>query len=175
MTAAVLGAKQIATSLLMLATLAGTTMVAADPVQAAESPRVGVVVFASLDVGGPTEGDANAGTPAVSPDGTLVWAAQATSPHVQPLQAATAQGWIAVIATASGARIRSRPVDGPVLGTIGYGAGFWVSCTRGASDGHAWGWSYRGGTYGWVRGDLWEVEQHTGPGGAGTPRVPRCP
>jgi hypothetical protein len=88
---------------------------------------------------------------------------------------AAAQGWIAVTATVNGARIRSRPVDGPVLGTIGYGAGFWVSCTRGASDGHAWGWSYRGGTYGWVRGDLWEVEQHTGPGGGGTPQVPRCP
>ncbi|MFJ1767984.1 hypothetical protein ACIOD2_47245 [Amycolatopsis sp. NPDC088138] len=124
------------------------------------------------DVGAVGEGTTD--IPAVTPDGTLVWSTP-TSPDARPMEAATAQGWIAVTATASGARIRSRPVDGPVLGTIGYGAGFWVSCTRGASDGHAWGWSYRGGTYGWVRGDLWEVEQHTGPGGAGTPQVPRCP
>jgi hypothetical protein len=174
MTATLLGAKQVATSLLMFGALAGTTVVTANPVQAAESSRVAEVVSDRLDVGGPGDGEANVGTPAVAPDGTLLWPASASS-GTRPLSSATVQGWIAVTATADGARIRSRPVDGPVLGTIPYGAGFWVSCTRGASDGHAWGWSYRGGTYGWVRGDLWEVEQPTGPGGAGTPQVPRCP
>jgi hypothetical protein len=174
MTATLLGAKQIATSLLVFGALAGATVVAANPVQAAESSRVAEVVSDQLDVGRPGEGDVNTGTPAVAPDDTLVWPTS-TSSRTRPFSSATAQGWIAVTATADGARIRSRPVNGTVLGTIPYGAGFWVACTRGASDGHAWGWSYRGGTYGWVRGDLWEVEQHTGPGGAGTPQVPRCP
>jgi hypothetical protein len=174
MTASVLCAKRTAASLLTFGALAGAVMAAAVPVQAAEQSPAAVVVSEQPDVGSPGEGEANAGTPAVAPDGTLVWSTS-TSPHTRPMSAATAQGWIAVTATADGARIRSRPVDGPVLGRIGYGAGFWVSCTRGASDGHAWGWSYRGGTYGWVRGDLWEVEQHTGPGGGGTPQVPRCP
>ncbi|WP_410575624.1 hypothetical protein [Amycolatopsis sp. cmx-4-61] len=174
MTTSLFCARRIAASLLTFGALASATMAAAAPIQAAELwPAVGVV-SEQPDVGAAGEGEANADTPAVAPDGTLTWPTS-TSSHVRPMSAATAQGWIAVVATADGARIRSRPVDGPVLGTIGYGAGFWVSCTRGASDGHAWGWSYRGGTYGWVRGDLWEVEQHTGPGGGGTPQVPRCP
>lgn len=172
MTTILLCAKRIAASLLTSGALASATMAAAAPVQAAEPASAAGVVSDQSDVGAVGEG--NTDIPAVAPDGTLVWSTP-TSPYARPMAAATAQGWIAVIATASGARIRSRPVDGPVLGTIGYGAGFWVSCTRGASDGHAWGWSYRGGTYGWVRGDLWEVEQHTGPGGAGTLQVPRCP
>lgn len=171
MTTNLLCAKRIVASLLTFGALAGATMVAAAPVYAAEPPAPTGVAPEKLDVG--AVGKANADTPAVAPDGTLAWPTS-TSPHARPKSAASAQGWIAVTATANGARIRSRPVDGPVLGTIGYGAGFWVSCTRGASDGHAWGWSYRGGTYGWVRGDLWEVEQHTGPGGGGTPQVPRC-
>ncbi|MGV9368138.1 hypothetical protein [Amycolatopsis sp. NPDC003731] len=173
MTTSHLYAKRIAASLLTFGALTSVTMAGAAPVQATELSVVGVVT-GQLDIGAVGEGEANADTPAVAPDGTFIWPTHRSS-HARPLPAATAQGWIAVIAIADGARIRSRPVDGPVLGTIGYGARFWVSCTRRASDGHAWGWSYRGGTYGWVRGDLWEVEQHTGPGGAGTPVVPRCP
>ncbi|WP_103343808.1 hypothetical protein [Amycolatopsis sp. CA-126428] len=175
MTTSLQDAKRIAASLLTVGALASATMAAAAPADAAGARPFAGVVSVEPDVGALGEGKSNVGTPAVAPDGVLVWPATSTSSHAQPMLAATAQGWIAVIATADGARIRSRPVDGPVLGTIGYGAGFWVSCTRGASDGHAWGWSYRGGTYGWVRADLWEVEQHTGPGGAGTPQVPRCP
>lgn len=174
MTTSLLCAKRIAASLLTFGVLASATMAAVVPANAAEASSAADVVSDQPDVGTPGEGDANAGTPAVAPDGSVIWSTP-TSPHARPMSAATAQGWIAVTATADGARIRSRPVDGPVLGTIGYGAGFWVSCTRGASDGHAWGWSYRAGTYGWVRGDLWEVEQHTGPGGGETPAVPRCP
>ncbi|MEV6644359.1 hypothetical protein [Amycolatopsis sp. NPDC051371] len=120
------------------------------------------------------EGTGDSGVAAVAPDGSLVWSTRAASAS-RPASAATAQAWIEVTAIADGARIRARPVTGPVLGTIAYGATFWVSCKRGASDGHPWGWSYRGGTYGWVRGDLWEVEQHTGPGGTATPQVPWCP
>lgn len=113
-------------------------MADAAPVQAAElSPAVGVM-FEQPDVRVGGEGDANADTPAVAPDGTLIWSTPNSS-HARPLSAAAAQGWIAAIATADGARIRSRPVDGPVLDTFGYGAEFWVSCTRGASDGRAWG------------------------------------
>ncbi|MEV6871682.1 hypothetical protein [Amycolatopsis sp. NPDC051128] len=174
MTTSLLCAKRIAASLLTFGALASATMAAAVPANAGEGPPAADVASDQPDAGALGEGKADADAPAVSPDGILVWS-KPTSTHARPMSAATAQGWIAVTATANGARIRSRPVDGPVLGTIGYGAGFWVSCTRGASDGHAWGWSYRGGTYGWVRGDLWEVEQHTGPGGGGTPQVPRCP
>ncbi|MFJ9782569.1 hypothetical protein ACIRSS_23510 [Amycolatopsis sp. NPDC101161] len=173
MTTSLLCAKRIAASLLTFGALASAAMAAATSADAADTRPAADVVSDQPDVGALGEGKANTGTPAVAPDGTLVWSTS-TSPHARPMSAATAQGWIAVIATADGARIRSRPVDGRVLGTIGYGAGFWVSCTRGASDGHAWGWSYRAGTYGWVRGDLWEVEQHTGPGGGGTPQVPPC-
>jgi hypothetical protein len=162
-------------SALTFGALAGAMVVAPATAQAIDAPTVLTdSVTEQLDVGVPGEGEANVGIPAVAPDGNLVWPAP-TAPMTLPSSLTTAQSWIAVTATADGARIRARPVNGPVLGTIGYGAGFWVSCTRGASDGHAWGWSYRGGTYGWVRGDLWEVEQHTGPGGAGTPQVPRCP
>jgi hypothetical protein len=176
MTAHLVDAKRIAMSLLTFGALASATVVTAAPAQAAEPLPAARSVSEHLDIGAPGEGDVNAGTPAVAPDGTLVWSTP-TTPLTRPLSSATAtaQGWIAVTAIAGGARIRSRPVNGPVLGTIPYGAGFWVSCKRGASDGHAWGWSYRGGTYGWVRGDLWEVEQHTGPGGGGTPQVPWCP
>ncbi len=178
MTTSLLCAKRTAASVLMFGALAGVTMVIAAPAQAAEWSPVGGVVSERPDVGIADEAEGDAGTPAVAPDRILVRSTPTpapTWPHAPPSSAATVQGWIAVTATAGGARIRSRPVDGPVLGTIGYGAGSWVSCMHGASDGHARGWSYRGGTYGWVRSDLWEVEQHIGPGGGGTPQVPRCP
>jgi hypothetical protein len=170
-----MAAKRAAMSVLAFSALAGAMVVAPATAQAVDIPAaVADSASEQLDVGVPGEGDANVDIPAVAPDGNLVWPTP-TAPMTQPSSSATAQSWIAVTATADGARIRARPVNGPVVGTIAYGAGFWVSCTRGASDGHAWGWSYRSGTYGWVRSDLWEVEQHTGPGGAGTPQVPRCP
>ncbi|GLY42985.1 hypothetical protein Amsp01_090080 [Amycolatopsis sp. NBRC 101858] len=172
--------RRAAASVLVAGALTGSLLAAAAPAQGAVMPPVSSVVAADPDqpdVGLPGEVSRQAGVPAVAPDGSLVWPTDTDVAlrSSYPASSSTAQAWIGVVATADGARIRARPVNGPVLGTIARGATFWVSCKRGASDGHPWGWSYRGGTYGWVRGDLWEVEQHTGPGGAGTPHVPWCP
>jgi hypothetical protein len=173
-------ARRTAASVLAAGALTSSLLATAAPAQGASLSAVSSAVAANPDqpdVGLPSEVTRNPGVPAVAPDGRLVWptVTEAALRSSYPASSATAQAWIGVVAIADGARIRARPVDGPVLGTIARGATFWVSCKRGASDGHPWGWSYRGGTYGWVRGDLWEVEQHTGPGGGGTPQVPWCP
>ncbi len=173
-------ARRAAASVLAAGALTGSLLATAAPAQGTMMPPVSSAAAADPDqpdVGLPGEVARNPGVPAVAPDGSLVWPTDtdAAPRSSYPASAVTAQAWIGVVAIADGARIRARPVNGPVLGTIARGATFWVSCKRGASDGHPWGWSYRGGTYGWVRGDLWEVEQHTGPGGAGTPQVPWCP
>src|SRR2546430_7403081 len=100
----------MAVSLLTFGVLAGASLLAANPAQSAEPLPATRSVSEQPDVGVPGEGDATMGTPAVAPDGALVWSTP-TSPRALPLSAATAQSWIAVTATADGARIRSRPAS----------------------------------------------------------------
>ncbi len=85
--------KWIAASVLMFGALAGATMVAAAPVQAAEWSSAGGAVSERPDVGIAGEAEGSAVTPAVAPDGTLVWPTP-TSPHARPSSAAAAQGWM---------------------------------------------------------------------------------
>ncbi|UJW28659.1 hypothetical protein L3Q67_25680 [Saccharothrix sp. AJ9571] len=129
------------------------------------------------DVGAPGEGTGNENVPAIAPDGTRITSdpgVRAAGPTTPAAPAFSAQGWIEVRGVAAGARIRSSPVSGTVIGTIPYGAYYWVGCKRVASDGWAWGWASHAGRYGWVRSDLWHVVQNTAPGGGGTPTVPWC-
>jgi len=84
------------------------------------------------------------------------------------------QSWTPVYAIADGARIRNRPVWTVPCWEPREGSVLLRLVQTMAHDGYAWGWSLRGGTYGWVRDDLWEEEQFTGPDGGASPKVPWC-
>jgi hypothetical protein len=85
-----------------------------------------------------------------------------------------ASGATATVVVAAGARIRTTPVNGAVVGLISRGDWFWVQCQRRGSDGYLWGYGHNNGRRGWVRDDLWDVIRNTGPG-ASTPRpIPWC-
>jgi hypothetical protein len=115
--------KRVATSVLVLGALAGAALAFTAPAQAADiawSVPVAESAASYPDVGSPAEAAANAGTPAVAPDGSLAWPTS-TPAQIRPSSSATARSWIVVTAIADGARIRAHPVNGPVSGAIARG------------------------------------------------------
>lgn len=83
-------------------------------------------------------------------------------------------GATATVVTAAGARIRTRPVNGPVVGLISRGDWFLVQCQRRAGDGYVWGYGHNNGRWGWVRDDLWDVIYSTAPGASAPRPIPWC-
>lgn len=111
----------------------------------------------------------------------------AASPEaVQPVAPSRTGGWwgsrtavvkpgaTATVVTAAGARIRTRPVTGAVVGLISRGDWFLVQCQRRASDGYVWGYGHNNGRWGWVRDDLWDVIYSTAPGASAPRPIPWC-
>jgi hypothetical protein len=83
-------------------------------------------------------------------------------------------GGTATVVIAAGARIRIRPVNGPVIGLISRGDWFFVQCQRRAGDGYVWGYGQNNGRWGWVREDLWDVIYSTAPGAPASRPIPWC-
>jgi hypothetical protein len=122
-----------------------------------------------LDVGKPGEETRRQTEPTIDPRGNPFWPNE-NSPSNHAFTAR--DGWTAVIA--DGARIRTHPVTGTILGLIPLNDWFWVSCKTKAPDGTVWGYATHAGRYGWVRSDLWEIIRTTVPNGPPTREIPWC-
>jgi hypothetical protein len=123
------------------------------------------------DVGQPGEDTRRQTEPTIDPHGNPVWPDE-NNPSNDSFTAR--DGWTAVIAIADGARIRTQPVTGTILGLIPINDWFWVSCKQKASDGTVWGYATHARRYGWVRKDLWEIIRSTAPHGPPTREIPWC-
>ena len=158
--------RHIVTAGILLAALTGgslttTPATAAPTVYAAVSPPA---IPGVPDVGAPGEGTGRQLEPTIDPRGNPVW-------HDRT---ALRRGWTNVISIVDGARIRTRPVSGTVIGLIPVNVRFSVSCKVRGRDGYAWGYSIHKGRLGWVRGDLWEVIYYTYPGAPAPRPIPWC-
>lgn len=112
--------------------------------------------------------------------------AAASTEAFQPVPPDRTEGWwrsrttivkpgaTATLVVAAGARIRTRPVTGAVVGLISRGDWFFVQCQRRASDGYVWGHGHNKGRTGWVREDLWDVIYSTAPGASAPRPIPWC-
>ena len=118
------------------------------------------------DVGQPGEGTRRQTEPTIDPHGNPVWP---TDRDVTPRD-----GWTAVIAVVDGARIRTQPVTGVILGLIPVDDWFYVSCKQKASDGTVWGYATHARRYGWVRSDLWAIIRSTAPHSPPAREIPWC-
>lgn len=87
---------------------------------------------------------------------------------------ASPSGATATVVVAAGARIRTQPVNGSVIGLISRGDWFFVRCQRRAGDGYVWGYGHNNGRWGWVRDDLWDVIYSTAPGASAPRPIPWC-
>lgn len=150
----------------LLATFIGSSL-AANPAAAAPSSHAAVTppaIPGVPDVGAPGEGTGRQLEPTIDPRGNPVW----------PGHTELRRRWTNVITIVDGARIRTRPVSGTVIGLIPLRTRFSVSCKTRGRDGHAWGYSIHKGRLGWMRGDLWEVIYYTYPGAPAPRPIPWC-
>lgn len=122
------------------------------------------------DIGQPGEATRRQTEPTIDPHGNPIWPNNSNPPNGLTAR----DGWTAVIAVVDGARIRTQPVTGTILGLIPINDWFWVSCKKKAPDGTVWGYSTHAGRYGWVRKDLWEIIRSTVPNGPPTREIPWC-
>jgi hypothetical protein len=123
------------------------------------------------DVGQPGEGNVPQTKPTIIPQGNPVLSIESGPAE----RGSTQDGeWTAVIGIADGARIRTQPVTGTVVGLIPYHAYYWIYCKTRASDGTVWGYATHQGRYGWVRSDLWEIVRFTAPTAPPTRPIPWC-
>jgi hypothetical protein len=117
------------------------------------------------DVGRPGEVVDPQRVPTIDPHGN----------RVQPGSATTrAVGTTATIVIVDGARIRTQPVNGTVIGLVQKNDWFFVNCKRRASDGYVWGYGHNNGRWGWMRDDLWDVIYFTAPGAPSPRPIPWC-
>ncbi|GAB1512518.1 hypothetical protein [Actinophytocola sp. KF-1] len=160
--------QHVLTAGLLLATLVGgaLTAPAATATPAHNATASPPAIPGVPDVGTPGEGAGRQLEPTIDPHGNPVWPTDA-APRARG-------GWTFVIAIVDGARIRTRPVSGTVIGLIPRHAQFMVSCKTRARDGYVWGYSLHNDRRGWVRGDLWEVMQFTAPGAPAPRPIPWC-
>jgi len=157
--------RHIVTAGILLAALAGGTLTA-NPAAAAPSPDLisPPAIPGVPDVGQPGEGAGRQLEPTIDPHGNPVW----------PTHTTPRRGWTHVIAVADGARIRTRPVSGTVIGLIARDTQFAVSCKSRARDGYIWGYAIHKGRLGWVRDDLWDIVYYTAPGAPAPRPIPWC-
>ncbi|MFI7679543.1 hypothetical protein [Actinophytocola sp. NPDC049390] len=155
--------RHIVTTGILLAALTGGAFAAA-PATAAPAAVSPPAIPGVPDVGAPGEGAGKQLEPTIDPRGNQVW----------PDRTALRRGWTEVIAVVDGARIRTRPVSGTVIGLISRNAYFSVSCKVRGRDGYTWGYSIHKGRLGWVRGDLWAVVYYTYPNAPAPRPIPWC-
>jgi hypothetical protein len=153
-------------------TLATSAAAAAAPAHSAPGGReftAPPAVPGVPDVGLPGEGAHGRDVPTVDPQGRRV-----PSRTSEGAFSTLASGSTATLIVANGARIRSYPVTGTVVGLAYYGDWFWVSCKRRATDGYVWGYGTVGSRRGWIRDDLWDVIYFTAPGAPSPRPIPWC-
>lgn len=121
------------------------------------------------DVGLPGEGAHSRDVSTIDPQGRKV-----PSRTSESTVSTLASGYTATVIIANGARIRSYPVTGTVIGLAYYNNVFWVSCKRRATDGYQWGYGTVGSRRGWIRDDLWDVIYSTAPGAPAPRPIPWC-
>lgn len=119
------------------------------------------------DVGEPGEGNGRQLVPTIDPHGNPVWPTNDNDRLAR-------DEWTEVIAVVDGARIRTQPVTGTVIGLISKGAYFYISCKARAADGYVWGYATHNRRYGWVRKDLWDVVYYTAPTAPSPRPIPWC-
>ncbi len=173
---------------LALGTLAaGAAVTTAGPAMAA--PGGTRITSTAPDVGVPAEGIAPDAV-VIAPDGTRITGSSSTPRGLgharkdagrtaaSPGGPMTTQGGVNVTFTVNGARLRATVPSGRVVALANRNTTAYAGCKIPGRDGFVWGWidAYIGGGWraGWVRQDLWEPTQHTGPGGGGTGYVPWC-
>lgn len=171
-----LAVRRAVLAVLMLAVTAiGVTLAAATPATAApaaedRAPSPSIPAIPGVpDVGLPGEGVGGRDVPTIDPQGRRV-PSHAREGTVSTL--ASGYTWADIIA--NGARIRSYPVTGTVIGLAYYGQDFLVSCKRRGSDGYLWGYGYVASRRCWVREDLWDVTYFTYPGAPAPRPIPYC-
>jgi hypothetical protein len=150
-------------------TLATATSTAAEPRRPDRTFTASPAVPGVPDIGTPAETGYGRG------DTTI-------DPHNRPVPSRTgsesavtlAAGSTATTIVANGARVRSYPVTGKVVGLAYYGEWYWVSCKRRATDGYVWGYGTVGSRRGWIRDDLWDVVYFTAPGAPAPRPIPWC-
>lgn len=126
------------------------------------------------DVGVPGEGSARQSVPTIDPHGNPVWPTGNHDTGSTTSDGVARGEWTEVIAVADGARIRTQPVTGTVIGLISKGAYFYINCQVRASDGYVWGYATHNRRYGWVRRDLWEIVRYTAPNAPAPRPIPWC-
>jgi hypothetical protein len=173
-----------AASLLGGVGLADATVTGPDGVRITASPgtREG-----AADVGVPPEGvhpEAQVSAPngtrisSTAPDGFRAGQSRKQMTAAASANTAAAGSWYAYT-SASDARIRASVPSGTVLATVRYGAPGNAGCKIPGRDGFLWGWvgfdSQQTGrfTYGWMRGDLFQVALSGGAQG-GASYLPWC-
>lgn len=120
------------------------------------------------DAGQPGEDTGQQTEPTIDPQGNPVW------PTKNNHNVAPRGGWTAVVGVVDGARIRTTPVTGTIVGLIPYNAYYGISCRTRALDGTVWGYAMHEGRYGWVRSDLWEIVRFTAPHAPSPRPIPWC-
>jgi hypothetical protein len=158
----------IITGFALVALASGGSFALAVPATAV--PAVPPAIPGVPDIGNPGEGTGPQTEPTIDPHGNPVWPTKNT-----PTQGSMVRdGWTEVIGVVDGARIRTRPVDGSVIGLIPYGDYYWISCKTRGSDGYIWGYAQHERRYGWVRDDLWDVVYYTAPNAPSPRPIPWC-
>jgi len=149
----------------------GGSLVLATP--AAATPPAQPAIPGVPDVGRPNEVSGQQTEPTIDPYGNPVWPDRNGHKH-GTVNLIFRSGWTLVVGVADGARIRTQPVTGTIVGLIPYGAYYWISCQTRGSDGYNWGYANHEGRYGWVRDDLWDVVYFTAPNAPPPRPIPWC-
>ncbi len=146
-----------------------TTVASAEPAHATRAFAAPPAVPGVPDIGTPIESGYGRGETTIDPQGRPV-----PSRTEKPAASTRAAGATATVIVANGARIRSYPVTGAIVGLAYYGEWYWVSCKRRATDGYVWGYGTVGSRRGWIRDDLWDVIYFTAPGAPAPRPIPWC-
>ena len=125
------------------------------------------------DVGEPGEVAGQQLMPTVDPHGNLVWPTGDAGVPTS-LDGLARSEWTEVNAVVDGARIRTKPITGTVVGLISKGTYFYINCQVRGSDGYIWGYAKHNRRNGWVRKDLWEVVYYTAPTAPAPRPIPWC-
>lgn len=155
-----------------LALMAPTAAAAHTASSSSSVPVVPPAIPGVPDVGKPGEEIGRQTEPTIDPHGNPVWPSE-DSPTASD-SSIVRSGWTYVVGVVDGARIRTKPVTGTVIGLIPYGAYYWTSCKVRGSDGYIWGYANHDRRYGWVRDDLWDVVYFTAPNAPAPRPIPWC-
>jgi hypothetical protein len=145
---------------------------------AASHPAPPAPHSAGPDAGVPSDG-VHPDAPVTAPDGTRIGNTREGAAPATGARVAAASSSLYAYTTVSNARIRASVPSGTVLATVRSNAPGLAGCKIPGRDGYLWGWvgfnSLQTGrfTYGWMRGDLFQVALSGGAQG-GASYLPWC-